>query len=241
MFVLDPLLSHSVGEAPMGRSSNESHPTEVGGWHYESDPTGTLNARKSPQRPVLSLKQAHRGYPRNELPPVWRTPNMRRREPSLGRMSTCLEPIHRSSGSGPSSWPGCGEKPVAKIADDLGIADIVPAQLDEAGRHRRRPTRRARAPTSGPSWCGCAGSCARRRWRSRSSSVRPPTSPRRHARAQNDLHLHRPGLHGPARVGLLSGHEGVDLGLLCLAGQPGHRQGPRRRVSRPTRSSTSGA
>ena len=41
MFVLDPLLSHSVGEAPMGRSSNESHPIEAGGRHYESDPTGT--------------------------------------------------------------------------------------------------------------------------------------------------------------------------------------------------------
>ena len=41
MFVLDPLLSHSVGEAPMGRSSQESHPTEAGGRHYESDPTGT--------------------------------------------------------------------------------------------------------------------------------------------------------------------------------------------------------
>jgi hypothetical protein len=39
--VLDPLLSHSVGEAPMGRSSNESHPTQVEGRHYESDPTGT--------------------------------------------------------------------------------------------------------------------------------------------------------------------------------------------------------
>ena len=30
-------------------------------------------------------------------------------------------------------------------------------------------------------------------------------------------------LLGPARRGLLSGDEGVDLGLLCLAGQPGER------------------
>jgi len=41
MFVLDPLWSHSVGEAPAGHSSNESHPTQAGGRHYESDPTRT--------------------------------------------------------------------------------------------------------------------------------------------------------------------------------------------------------
>jgi len=41
MLVVSPLLSHSVGEAPMGRSSNESRPTQAGGRHYESDPTGT--------------------------------------------------------------------------------------------------------------------------------------------------------------------------------------------------------
>ncbi len=38
----------------------------------------------------------------------------------------------------------------------------------------------------------------------------------------NDLHLHRPALLGSAgghRV--LSGHGGVHLGVLCLAGQPG--------------------
>ena len=48
MFVLDPLLSHSVGEALAGRSSQESHPAQAGGRHYESDPARTPNARKSP-------------------------------------------------------------------------------------------------------------------------------------------------------------------------------------------------
>ena len=46
----------------------------------------------------------------------------------------------------------------------------------------------------------------------------------------NSTHLHRPGLHGPARVDLLSGHEGVDLGLLCLGGPPGAIERPRRRL-----------
>ena len=40
-----------------------------------------------------------------ELPPPWRTPNMRRREPFIGRMSLCHERIQRSSVSVPSSWP----------------------------------------------------------------------------------------------------------------------------------------
>src|ERR1700689_355885 len=43
-------------------------------------------------------------------------------------------------------------------------------------------------PTSGPSSCACVGSCARPRWRTRSSGGRPSTSPRRRCRAQNDLH-----------------------------------------------------
>ena len=57
-----------------------------------------------------------------ELPPPWRTPNMRRREPSLGRMSLCQCAIQTSSASGRSSWPERGDKPVAQIAADLGIA-----------------------------------------------------------------------------------------------------------------------
>ena len=63
MFVLDPLLSHSVGEAPMGRSSNESHPTEAGGRHYESEPTRTPQRYGLAITSASSLKQAHRGYP----------------------------------------------------------------------------------------------------------------------------------------------------------------------------------
>ena len=85
-----------------------------------------------------------------------------------------------------------GEKPVTQIAADLGIATSCLRRWmkqddvdggDAAGS----------APTSGRSWCACAVSCAPRRWRSRSSNVRPPTS-RKPARGQNDLHLHRPDL-----------------------------------------------
>jgi len=49
------------------------------------------------------------------------------------------------------------------------------------------------------------------------------------SRTQNDLHLHRPALLGPAGRGVLSGHGGVDVGVLCLAGQSGHREGLGRR------------
>jgi hypothetical protein len=47
----------------------------------------------------------------------------------------------------------------------------------------------------------------------------PPISPRTML-SQNDLHLHLPGLLRSSRGGLLSGDEGVHLGLLCLAGRP---------------------
>jgi hypothetical protein len=35
-----------------------------------------------------------------------------------------------------------------------------------------------------------------------------------------DLHLHRPGLCGPARPGLLSGHEGVFFGFYAWQADP---------------------
>ena len=41
----------------------------------------------------------------SELPPPWRTPNVRRRESSLGRMSLCQCVIQTSSANVPSSWP----------------------------------------------------------------------------------------------------------------------------------------
>ena len=59
------------------------------------------------------------------------------------------------------------EKPVAKIAEDLGIAEsclrnwIKQADVDDG----HAPDSIA---TSEPSWCGSAGSCGWRRWRSRS-------------------------------------------------------------------------
>jgi hypothetical protein len=59
--VLDPLLSHSVGEALTGHSSNESHPTEVGGRHYESEPTRTPQRYGLAITSASSLKQAHLG------------------------------------------------------------------------------------------------------------------------------------------------------------------------------------
>lgn len=40
-----------------------------------------------------------------ERPPPWRTPNVRRREASLGRMSLCQCVIQTSSANGRSSWP----------------------------------------------------------------------------------------------------------------------------------------
>ena len=61
LFVLDPLLSHSVGEAQTGRSSYESHPADAGGRHYESDPTRTSQRYGSTAASASSLKQALRG------------------------------------------------------------------------------------------------------------------------------------------------------------------------------------
>jgi hypothetical protein len=122
------------------------------------------------------------------------------------------------------------EKPLSKIAEDLGIAEsclrnwMKQDEIDQVSAP-------GSAPTSGPSWSNCVASCEWPRWRTRSCGGRRRISPRRPCPTQNDLHLHRPGLHGPARVGLLSGHGGVDIGLLRLAGQPSHRQGPRRRLS----------
>ena len=114
------------------------------------------------------------------------------------------------------------EKPIVEIAEDLGISEsclrswMHQADIDD-GR-RRRPDR----ATNAPSWSSCAASCGSRRWRTRSSSGRRRTSPGRTS-SQNDLHLHRRALLGSAGRGVLSGDEGVDLGLLRVASPPGQR------------------
>ena len=60
------------------------------------------------------------------------------------------------------------EKPVAKIAEDLGIAEsclrnwMKQADIDDGKRAA------GSAPTSEPSWSAFVGSCGWRRWRSRS-------------------------------------------------------------------------
>ena len=67
------------------------------------------------------------------------------------------------------------------------------------------------------------GNCGWRSSRSRSSSVPPPTSPRRTS-SQNELRLHRRALLGSARLGVLPGDEGVDVGLLPAPRRAGHRR-----------------
>ena len=110
-----------------------------------------------------------------------------------------------------------GDKPMAQIAEDLGISDVLPAQLDEAGRHRRRTARRLDTDER--------AELVRLRRELRTTKMEVEILKRaaayfaKETSSQNDLHLHRPGLLGPARGGLLSGDEGVDLGLLCLAGR----------------------
>ena len=112
--------------------------------------------------------------------------------------------------------------PVARTAEDLGIRESAcgagwlrptstpaPAGLSSDEREELAELRAA---------TGCW------RWKTRSSSGPRPTSPGRTS-SQNDLHLHRAGLPGPARGGVLSGDEGVDLRVLRLAGPAGVDRG----------------
>ena len=112
-----------------------------------------------------------------------------------------------------------GTVPVAQIARDLGIADsclrnwVRQADIDTGRREGLTSAERAELVE------------LRRKLRVAEMEVEIL---RRAAAffakdslpAQNDLHLHRPALRGPAGRSVLSGHGGVDLGLLCLAGQP---------------------
>src|SRR5688572_448029 len=78
--------------------------------------------------------------------------------------------------------------------------------------------------TNAKSWWRCAASYASRKWKSRSSSELRRIS-RRRTCSQNDLHLHRRPVFGPAGRDVLSGDEGVDLRLLSVESPAG--LGPR--------------
>jgi transposase len=56
-----------------------------------------------------------------ELPPPWRTPNVRRREASIGRTPLCQCAIHEFRQRA-VELARTGHQPVAKLAADLGIA-----------------------------------------------------------------------------------------------------------------------
>src|ERR1700722_6127578 len=58
LFVLDPLLSHSVGEARAGGSSIESQPVHTGGRHFMSYPARTSERYGLTTTSAYILKQA---------------------------------------------------------------------------------------------------------------------------------------------------------------------------------------
>src|SRR5580658_9825575 len=60
LFVLDPLLSHSVGEARAGGSSIESQPVHTGGRHFMSYPARTSERYGLTTTSAYILKQALR-------------------------------------------------------------------------------------------------------------------------------------------------------------------------------------
>ena len=130
-----------------------------------------------------------------------------------------------------------GDKPVAKIAEDLGIANsclrswMKQADIDGGGREGLTTDERAELVA------------LRRELRTAKMEKeilrRAAAYFAKETSSQNDVHLHRPGLLGPARGGLLSGDEGVDVGLLCLAGEPGELTGTSTTPFSPTPSSTS--
>ena len=117
------------------------------------------------------------------------------------------------------------EKPVAKIAEDLGIAEsclrnwMKQADIDDGKRQGLNSDERAELVA------------LRRKLRVAKMEVEILKRAAAYfaqeslPRAQNDLHLHRPSVPRPARGDLLWGHEGVELGLLRLAGRPGERPG----------------
>ncbi|MGD0254911.1 MAG: transposase [Acidimicrobiales bacterium] len=109
------------------------------------------------------------------------------------------------------------EKPVAQIAEDLGISDsclrtwMKQADIDDGRQEGLSTDERTELVT------------LRRELRTTKmeNEILKRTAAyfaKEHV-LQNDLHLHRLGLLGPARGSLLSGDEGVHLGLLCLAGE----------------------
>ena len=78
--------------------------------------TGTVHKRTGPYRPQTNGK-AERF---NDLPPVRRTPTLRRRLP-LGRMFWCLHPTRRSSARA-VELARLRERPIQEIAHRLGIS-----------------------------------------------------------------------------------------------------------------------
>jgi transposase-like protein len=65
-------------------------------WHRWLAQYGGMKANDAKR-----LKELETENVRFELPPPWRTPNMRRREPSLGRMSLCHSAIQTSFANAP--------------------------------------------------------------------------------------------------------------------------------------------
>ena len=144
-------------------------------------------------------------------------------------MSRCLDRIRLSSVSVLLSSLGCARSRVAEIAEDLGISDSCLRNWMAPGRHRRRPTRAACRRDERDELAELRRELrGHRRWRTRSSSGRRPTSPGRTS-SQNDLHLHRPSLLGSAGGGVLPGDEGVDLRVLRVASPAVQRPRLRRR------------
>jgi len=78
-------------------------------------------------RPLFEINQC-RLQLQAELPPPWRTPNLRRREAPLGRMSLCQCVIQTSSANGGSSWP---EPVTSQGGRRSWYRHLVPASLDQ--------------------------------------------------------------------------------------------------------------
>ena len=94
-------------------------------------------------------------------------------------------------------------KPMSEMARDLGISDsclrnwMVKADIEVGRRDVPNPDERR-------SCWSCAGSCGLPRWRTRSSRRAAAYFARENS-SQNDLHLHRPALSGPAGRSVLPG------------------------------------
>jgi transposase len=110
------------------------------------------------------------------------------------------------------------EKPAAQIAEDLGISD-------SCLRNRMRQADIDDGRREGTSSSDQAERAQPRRVAKMEVEIlkrRPHSSPRR-ACSQNDLHLHRRALFGPAGRDVSSRDEGIDLRVLRVEGLPSQR------------------